>query len=128
MFSIEKKSGVLLFEEFNEDALLINETVNEIIILANDNGQPNQWNWTSVTVQFTMDTWSATAPFFFVPIYQVNVFENTPPGTVIVHSTAVNRAGITIKEWKYRLKDNDEVIIYFISKFMYFLQTKTFYR
>lgn len=109
IFKLDATSGVLIFTKWNDE--VIEDDHEELIIIASDNGRISKWNWTRIIVVVDNDIFSATAPFFVVPQYQKSVPENQLADEVILKIRASNRIGRSEMDWKYRLRDNDEVLM-----------------
>lgn len=60
-------------------------------------------------VEFDVDSWSGTAPFFPLPAYRHFVQETVANGTRMLRARAANKLGIEGKEWIYSVINNDEV-------------------
>uniref|UniRef100_A0A0M3KB95 Cadherin domain protein n=1 Tax=Anisakis simplex TaxID=6269 RepID=A0A0M3KB95_ANISI len=108
MFRLDSASGTIVFEQWNEQTLLLSEPIQKLVVAAQDHGNPSRWNHTTISVSIERQLWSGSAPFFALPSYQASVFENTQVGSVVLKSRAVSRSGIIEPGWEYTLKDNDE--------------------
>ncbi|KHN75881.1 Protocadherin-16 [Toxocara canis] len=108
MFQLDSASGTLVFQKWNEQAIILSESLEKIVVVAMDAGHPPRWNYTAITILVERESWSGTAPFFALPFYQTSVLENIPVGSVVLKSRAVSRAGTRGTGWEYALKDNDE--------------------
>ncbi|VDN05543.1 unnamed protein product, partial [Thelazia callipaeda] len=109
MFHLNSSSGELyLTKTIGDEEILSNATFSDLILTASDNGNPSKWNWTTVSVKLHVDYTSIKSPFFIVSQYEIHVFEDTPKGSIILRSKAVNKLGIHGDNWTYALKDNDE--------------------
>lgn len=100
----------------------LNDTLNNLLIAAIDNGSPVRLNWTSVRIRFNSSFSSASAPFFIVSQYETSVFEDQPNGSVILRSKAVNKLGLPDSEWIYTVTESNLVILFFLL-LMYLFST-----
>uniref|UniRef100_A0A0R3RP85 CA domain-containing protein n=1 Tax=Elaeophora elaphi TaxID=1147741 RepID=A0A0R3RP85_9BILA len=109
MFNLNSSSGVLYFEKnVDVEEIHLNESLNNLLIAAIDNGTPTRLNWTSVRVRFNSEFLSANAPFFIVSQYETSVFEDLPRGSVVLRSKAVNKLGLSDGDWIYTVTDTNE--------------------
>ncbi|VBB28755.1 unnamed protein product [Acanthocheilonema viteae] len=109
MFKLNSSSGVLYFEKSVDiEEMHLNETLDNLLIAAIDNGVPVRLNWTSVLIRFDSDFLSAGAPFFVVSQYETSVFEDLPKGSIVLRSKAVNKLGLSDGDWIYTVIDASE--------------------
>lgn len=110
MFNLNSSSGVLYLEKnVDIEEMHLNDTLNNLLIAAIDNGTPARLNWTSVRIRFNSDFSSSTAPFFIVPQYETVVFEDLPRGSIVLRSKAVSKLGLPGEDWIYTITDTNEV-------------------
>ncbi|VDK84946.1 unnamed protein product [Litomosoides sigmodontis] len=109
LFNLNSSSGILyLNRSVDIEEMHLNDTKNDLLIAAIDNGAPPRLNYTSVRIRLNSDFSSATAPFFVVPQYQANVFEDLPKGSIVLRSKAVNKLGLPGDDWTYTVTDISE--------------------
>uniref|UniRef100_A0A1I8ET82 Cadherin domain-containing protein n=1 Tax=Wuchereria bancrofti TaxID=6293 RepID=A0A1I8ET82_WUCBA len=112
IFNLNSTSGVLYLEKnIDIEEMNFNDTLNNLLIAAIDNGIPNRLNWTSVRINFNSNFSSATAPFFIVSQYEKSIFENLPKGSIVLHSKAVNKLGLPGDNWIYTITDTNESFV-----------------
>lgn len=110
IFNLNSSSGALYFNKnVGIEEMQLNDTENNLLIAAIDNGVPARLNCTSVRIRLNSDFSSATAPFFIVPQYQASVFEDLPKGSIVLRSKAVNKLGLLGDDWIYTVTDTSEV-------------------
>ncbi|EFO13738.1 hypothetical protein LOAG_14790, partial [Loa loa] len=113
MFNLNSTTGVLYLMKKIDDieGINLNDTFNNLLIAAIDNGIPERMNWTTVQIRFHSDFSSITAPFFIVTQYEVSIFENLPNGSIILRSKAINKFGLTDNDWIYSITDTNKSFV-----------------
>lgn len=118
-FSVDP-SGVLRFERWNDDLMtdslfytLSNSTKirRKLVVKAEDFGVPRtKWVLMELSLEFDLQAWSGTAPFFPIPSYRRFVLESQTNGSRLLRARATSKMGTEMPsgEWKYRLINNDE--------------------
>ncbi|CAO4368427.1 unnamed protein product [Caenorhabditis nigoni] len=105
--TLNTDSGVIQMNEWTDSQLeeFPNATW-QILVEARDHGHPYRSTVGTVTVSLKMSSWSGSAPFFVLPVYEIHVMEDTKIGTMIQRVRASNRLGMENKGLLYSLKEH----------------------
>lgn len=108
--TLNPDTGSIQLNEWNDAQL--DEFPNatwQILVEARDHGHPARAAVGKVQVSLKMSSWSGSAPFFVLPVYEVHVLEDTSVGTVLQKIRASNRLGMRNDGLLYSLKEHQGV-------------------
>jgi hypothetical protein len=116
-FKIHASSGILHFERLQDEMLLNSLTGNDVNLTKLDRKLvavvediTGKWDLAEIRVEFDLESWSGTAPFFPLPTYRKFVLETATNGSILLKAKATNKLGVEGAEWTYGVINNDEVV------------------
>ncbi|KAF1762611.1 hypothetical protein GCK72_010873 [Caenorhabditis remanei] len=105
--TLNTDSGAIQMNEWNDAQLDVFPNATwQILVEARDHGHPYRSTVGTISVSLKMSSWSGSAPFFVLPVYEVHVLEDTSIGTVVQKVRASNRLGLDNKGLLYSLKEH----------------------
>uniref|UniRef100_A0A1I7UPC8 Cadherin domain-containing protein n=1 Tax=Caenorhabditis tropicalis TaxID=1561998 RepID=A0A1I7UPC8_9PELO len=105
--TVNPDTGSVQLNEWNDDQLVQYPQGSwYILVEARDHGHPYRSSIARIQMSLKMSSWSGSAPFFVLPVYEIHVMEDTPIGTMIQRVRASNRLGVENKGLLYSLKEH----------------------